>query len=241
MRIVSWNVYRGECRERASDLAALGADITVLQECGQPTAPEDEHCQWFGSIPIQGVGVLTRAPWTVKRLPQSPLVQDSAYLARVQGPVPLNILAVWTKPRPTYVLSLIEALNVYRDRLLDGPTIVVGDFNSHWVWDARSATANHSHLVKLLHDEFGLVSAYHSHDTGCEPGKEQPTLYWQWKENQPFHVDYCFLPKVWLPCVRSVEVGSFADWEGKSDHRPLVVDIDHGGLPGPWRTLEPSA
>jgi len=231
VRIITWNVYRGECRERAGDLTALRPDIAILQECGQPAAPEDEHCLWFGNIPIQGVGILSRSPWKVERVPQSPLIPDSAYLSRVLGPIALNVLAAWTKPRPTYVLSLIEALNAYRDTLLGGPSIVVGDFNSHWRWDSNSSTANHSHLVKVLRDEFGLVSAYHAHGAGCLPGEEQPTLYWKWKQDLPFHVDYCFIPEAWLPCVRSVEVGSFADWEGKSDHRPLVVDIDHDRLP----------
>ena len=61
-------------------------------------------------------------------------------------------------------------------------------------------------LVEVLRDDFGLVSAYHAH-TGHAPGEEQPTLYWQWKHHQPYHVDYCFVPEPWVGHIRSVEVG----------------------------------
>ena len=49
--------------------------------------------------------------------------------------------------------------------------------------------------------------------------------YWLWKEANPFHIDYCFVPEAWVDLLTVVEVGSFADWL-QSDHRPLTVDID---------------
>ena len=100
------------------------------------------------------------------------------------------------------------------------------------MWDSGSSAANHSRLVEVLRDDFGLVSAYHAH-TGRAPGEEQPTLYWQWKHHQPYHVDYCFVPESWVGHIRSVEVGGWAEWEGRSDHRPVVVEV--GGV---GRTLD---
>lgn len=225
MRIVSWNCYRGECRERAQELDALNPDLIILQECGQPDSPQDERCRWFGNRPIQGVGVLGRGEWTIEPCAISADVPDSAYPVRAVGPTTLNVLAMWTQQRPTYVRSALTALELYRDHLMSGPSIVVGDFNSHWRWDSSSATANHSRLVEVLRDDFGLVSAYHAF-TGRPPGDEVPTLYWQWKQHQTYHVDYCFVPEAWLPRIRSVEVGGWSEWEGRSDHRPLVIDIE---------------
>lgn len=227
MRIVTWNVYRGEIRERAAELDALRPDLTVLQECGQPMAPQDGRCRWFGTVPIQGVGILSRAPWRLEPCTLSPDASDSAYPIRMAGPASsLNILAVWTKPQPTYVRALLTALDAYRDFLQDQPSIILGDFNSHWRWDATRTEDGHARLVEVLDAEFGLVSAYHAHGNGCLPGDEEPTLYWQWKAHQPYHVDYCFIPRSWVPHVRAVQVGTFAGWKGRSDHRPLIIDLE---------------
>jgi len=226
MRIISWNVYRGECRTRAAELDTLEPDLAVLQECAKPSAPEDDCCRWFGDNPIQGVGVLAKDPWTLNPVPLSPDVPDSAYPVQMVGPGALNVLAVWTKKRPTYVQALLGALDQYRSFLTSGPSIVLGDFNSHWQWDGNSSRANHSKLVEVLREEFGLVSAYHAHGAGCLPGDEQASLYWRWKQESPFHVDYCFVPEAWVSGIRAVEVGGDAEWEGKSDHRPLIVDLD---------------
>jgi endonuclease/exonuclease/phosphatase family metal-dependent hydrolase len=116
-------------------------------------------------------------------------------------------------------------LTAYRDLLRTGPAFVVGDLNSHWRWDAGNKEMTHGALVARLDREFGLVSAYHAARPRVAHGSEEPTLYWQWKREQPFHIDYCFLPRAWVPRIASVTVGSFDEWSGKSDHRPLVVEL----------------
>ena len=74
--------------------------------------------------------------------------------------------------------------------------------------------------------KLGLVSAYH-HFFGEEQGSEtRPTFYLLWKENRPFHIDYCFIPEAWTADIRSVSVGTYADWFASSDHRPLVVELN---------------
>lgn len=225
MRIVSWNCFRGECRERAAQLDSLRPDVVFLQECGEPAAPQDDTCRWFGNVPIQGVGVVTSSGWRVEAAPRSPEVPDSVYPVQLLGGEVIHALGVWTQQRPTHVRAAANALDAYRYFMTgDHPVIMVGDFNSHWRWDS-SSSVNHSHFVGRLRDEFGLVSAYHAF-YGVEPGEEQPTLYWQWRQHQPYHVDYCFIPESWLPGLRSVSVGTWEDWEGLSDHRPLVVDVD---------------
>ena len=67
---------------------------------------------------------------------------------------------------------------------------------------------------------------------------EEPdtTLYWRGQTtNEPiYHIDYCFLPSIWMKRVKSVQLGSFSEWvaSGLSDHVPLVVDVPlrAGGL-----------
>jgi len=58
--------------------------------------------------------------------------------------------------------------------------------------------------------------------------RNSPTYYFQWKEQRPFHIDYWFMPRDWAPNVQRVEIGSYEEWKGRSDHRPLLVEL---GLP----------
>ena len=93
-----------------------------------------------------------------------------------------------------------------------------------------------------MRDELGLVSAYHHGLRGrrmariaaVRRGDPRHPLpldprhpLFLFKESQPFHLDYCFLPETWLDRLASVEVGSFADWP-QSDHRPLTVELTPG-------------
>jgi hypothetical protein len=75
-----------------------------------------------------------------------------------------------------------------------------------------------------------LVSAYHAW-TGLGHGDptEVPTHWWRWQEANGYHIDYCFLPRSWVDALRGVHVGSYAAWGSaapRSDHAPLVVDLD---------------
>lgn len=124
----------------------------------------------------------------------------------------------------------MAALDTSRDVLQAGPAVVLGDFNSSAVFD-RTQRPEYSHaaLVRRLRGEFGLVSAYHTHYRVEHGSEAHPTYFHQWKENAPFHLDYCFVPETWAPRIRSVEVGTWAAWEGRSDHRPLLVNLDPDG------------
>jgi exodeoxyribonuclease-3 len=223
MRIVSWNCYRGECRTRASQLESLRPDIVVLQECAQP-AVIDHRCVWFGNHPSQGVGVIANGPWTVRSGAIAPSVSDSVY--PVSGPASMHLLAVWAMPRPTYVRAILEALDYYSEFLLSAPSLIIGDFNSHPRWDHSDSKANHSMLERRLKREFGLVSAFHTYADRTGNLVEPATHYWRWREDRPFHIDYCFFPESWAPRLRLVEVGTYSDWADQSDHRPLLAEFE---------------
>ena len=225
MRIVTWNCYRGECRQRAAQLDSLRPDLVILQECGEPVPAADRQCVWFGSRPIQGVGVVARGEWSVEPGPVDPAVADSVYPVRVRGPVAFNLLAVWAQKRPTYVRAVLDGLTRYRAFLSTAPVVIAGDFNSHPRWDADDPEANHTALAGALRQEFGLVSAYHASAIRSGDVPEAATLYWRWQEGQPFHIDYCFIPEEWAARLGAVEVGGYSDWAGLSDHRPLLVEI----------------
>jgi endonuclease/exonuclease/phosphatase family metal-dependent hydrolase len=119
------------------------------------------------------------------------------------------------------------AVSHYTSFLQAMPGVVAGDFNAGVRWDGQSGCASFADLDGRLR-ALGMTSAYHAklgHALGQEP---DPTHFWQWNERQPFHIDYVYVPSAWLPCVRSVTVGTAARWlEPKlSDHAPVVVDCD---------------
>jgi endonuclease/exonuclease/phosphatase family metal-dependent hydrolase len=114
---------------------------------------------------------------------------------------------------------------IYRDLLVEGPTVLLGDFNSSVALDDRLGRSDHRTLDTQLRDEFGLVSAYHVSHHEQAGSESRPTHYWRWQETSPYHLDYCYLPQSWVSSIESVAVGSYPVWADASDHRPLIVDV----------------
>ena len=77
----------------------------------------------------------------------------------------------------------------------------------------------------------GLVSACHTVRDELHGRETIPTLYWmgRTKDGPTYHIDYVFLPRLWLGGLRAVEIGSFEAWGGLSDHVPVVVDVEIAG------------
>lgn len=126
---------------------------------------------------------------------------------------------------PDNVKGVIRAVDCLRDLIVSQPTVVVGDFNSNKIWDyKRRSGQNHSGLVRNLED-LGLVGAYHRFHDGAQGVETRPTLHLLKQRARPYHIDYCFIPEVWVPYLQSVEVGDYDRWVRFSDHTPLVVNI----------------
>lgn len=225
MRLVTWNCCRGAFARKVPLLGAMAPDLAVIQECAKP-AVEDDHCLWFGDNPLQGLAVISSGPYRLRAL--SPLARIPRYIIPVEvtGPASFLLMAVWSKDgqRHPYVEAVVRAVKRYR-HLFAQPVVLMGDLNSNVLWDAdHKPDRSHSALVRLL-SKLGLVSAYHAFNDERHGGETQPTYYFQWKETRPYHLDYCFLPNAWASKIHRVEVGSFEEWKGHSDHRPLVVDV----------------
>ena len=229
MRLVTWNCCRGAYLKKASLLDPLAPDIAVIQECAKP-ATETDQCLWFGHNPRQGIAVFVNGPYRIRALPKVAGVPRYAIPVEVAGPTNFLLIAVWSKggQASPYVEAVVRAVKLYRKLFAQYPTVLAGDLNSNAIWDSNhAADLNHSGLVKML-SELGLVSGYHFFHREAHGEEKQPTYYFQWKKQRPFHIDYCFIPKIWARRVQRVEVGSYADWKDRSDHRPLLVEIaDH--------------
>jgi hypothetical protein len=226
MRLVTWNCCRGAYAKKVPLLDALAADIAVVQECARPEL-ESETCLWFGDNPRQGITVQAAPPYRLRRLPAPRRVPKYVVPIAVSGPVEFTILAVWSKAKQPYcyVEAVVKAVRMYRTLIATSPTVLMGDLNSNAIWDAEHPPKlNHSALVALL-TTLGLVSAYHVFHGEVHGRETRPTYYFHWKEQRPFHIDYCFIPQGWAKNLRRVEIGAYDEWKQHSDHRPLLVEI----------------
>jgi exonuclease III len=224
MRIVTWNCFKGDPKTRFNQLSAINPDICVLQECSKPTSENDRSVLWFGDNPRKGVGVVAASSYQIAVSPCQPIIEDTAYPVLITTPDEqiIHLLAIWSKPHPTYVEAIARCLEVYADFLCAAPSIVVGDFNSHSRWDKPKRAWTHTRLVQHLDNYFGLVSAFHA----ANPGIPEPaTLYWRWNEQRPYHIDYCFIPNNWVSRISETYVGNYDEWKTESDHRPLLIEI----------------
>lgn len=223
MRLVTWNIARGASAEKDSFIAPLSADVLVLQECARPDELRDQHL-WFGTNVRKGVSVQTFGEYRLSALPVRENTPPYFIPIEVTGPESFLLIAVWAQKEPfPYVEGVSRAIASYADMISTRPTVLLGDFNSNAIWDAEHpAEHNHSAFVSNL-DQLGCASVYHEYFTEAHGSETRPTYFHWWKEDHPFHIDYVFIPKKWLSRLENVEVASFAQCKGASDHRPISV------------------
>jgi exodeoxyribonuclease-3 len=243
MRIVAWNCNMA-LERKLDGLLALDPDIAVISECAEPdrlrlrskAAWLESEPVWIGRNPHKGLAVFAFHGYAA-RLADSyhPALRYIAPV-HVSGPTRCNLLAVWAQNasaggiRKHQLGPLRRALSRYRDFLVEGPTVIAGDFNNNTLWDKPGWRINHSTKVRILERSFGLISAYHAVRGEAHGEEREPTLYWRdrTKDGPTYHIDYVFLPALWIAKVRALSIGSFETWcgSGLSDHVPVVVDIE---------------
>jgi hypothetical protein len=226
VRVVTWNCCRGSFAKNRPLLDSLVPDIAIIQECARPLH-ESDACLWFGDNPLLGIAVTAVAPYRLRRLPPLDDVPKFVVPIAVSGPVEFTMLAVWSKDKQLfrYVRAVVKAVEMYRGLIETSPTLLIGDLNSNAIWDkGHPRDLNHSSLVKNL-AALGMASAYHAFHNEQQGAETRPTFYLQKNEQRPYHIDYCFVPEVWLQRVRRVDVGKFDYWKAFSDHCPMLVEI----------------
>lgn len=229
MRIITWNGCRGKFAAKTPFVRGLAPDIAVIQECARPEV-ESSRVRWAGDNPNQGVAILTSPEFTAEPIDVDAEVPRWMVPYRVTGPVELTLVAVWALPdRGSYSRAVCHGIDALAGLIAAGPTVVTGDFNSNPVFDRKRRDWTYATIEARLH-ALGLASAYHAFH-GEAPGEEtRATYYHMWRQDLAYHLDYCFVPRAWLSAVERVEVGSFDEWKGRSDHRPVVVEL--GAAPG---------
>ncbi|HZZ95191.1 MAG TPA: hypothetical protein VFE23_21710 [Usitatibacter sp.] len=226
MRITTWNCRGGPFEKKALLLNSLHPDVAVIPEMPRPTGTEPNHL-WFGDYARRGLGVIGSASYRLTSIEPEPDVPKHVMPVQVNGPIDFVLFAVWTMGQQefSYVRAACVALDKYSPLIRSKQVVFAGDFNSNAIWDKdHPKDLNHSALVRRM-SEHGLISAYH-HARAVDHGKEaDATYYHQTKAEQPFHIDYCFVPVAWADSISGVQIGTYADWREASDHRPLTVDV----------------
>jgi endonuclease/exonuclease/phosphatase family metal-dependent hydrolase len=223
LRIIAWNCHHGSLGARLADLASYAADIVFLQEC----TPAANHPGFVTRRVGPRKSIALGSPnghYCLAQLECPPNGGRACVAAAVSGPASFTALGIWSRG-PGYAHDVMRAIEAHGDLLRCGPAVVMGDLNvGARLRGERTPSKGHRRIVDALAD-LGLVSAYHAFhrvEHGCE---RHATYRHQFKSVLSWHIDFCFVPATWVDCVVGVKVIAGARWAKRSDHFPLMVDL----------------
>ena len=226
MKIVSWNA-NCKFREKYTEVAKLGADIYVIQECENPeTSKNAEYREfvkngfWIGDIPFKGLMVFSPNPGM-----KLELLNWSTQGYRFFLPIRVNdrftLVGCWACD--PYIQEFTDFVHAAKKHL-DKETIILGDLNSNVIFDKDNYRSGktHSKIVEELR-EIGLEDIYYL-KSGDEQGKEKvPTFYLYRHLDKPFHIDHCFsAPEL----IKNMIIHARWQWLALSDHLPIEINGD---------------
>jgi endonuclease/exonuclease/phosphatase family metal-dependent hydrolase len=209
-------------------LNSLRPDIALYQELRRPQAAGGEACLWLTKPQPKSMAAMAQAPYTIEPIEAHRRFPRYFVPLRVSGAQNFQLISIWAMgDRPAwYVRGIHTAVDKWRREIRREPTVMMGDFNANSIWDHHHPRGNHfTALVERL-AAMGLASAYHAFFDESHGRESRPTFYLYRKPDRPYHLDFCFIPREWLPRLRSVQVGTHGDWGAQSDHMPVVVDVD---------------
>jgi endonuclease/exonuclease/phosphatase family metal-dependent hydrolase len=227
LRIVTWNCRSGSVEARLSNLAAYRPDVVFLQEC-RPVWRSAPSAGLYGRRlkPRKGVAmVVAGAARGCSARQRRPHSGRAAIAVAIDHPRPFVALGIWAQG-PDYVDDVLRTLRSHAALLRSRPAIVFGDFNSGTsLSDNRALSAHHRRLLDALH-ALDLVSAYHAFRAADHGREAHATYFHQFDARKRWHIDFCFVHESWASKLTNVTVIDGRAWRTRSDHLPLLVDID---------------
>ena len=222
MKILTYNINLSS-QEKIDKVLRFEADVYILPEVAcraQVKLPNGYQMEWIGDFPHKGLGVIWKSgiktgvpEWfNPKHQYFLPLLIDDKL-----------IIAAWptttehNKPMK-YPQIAMAALQEYAPYIKEYPTVITGDMNCFKGKSGETKQLSIQTILSFL-GEMGLVSSYHDR-TGEALGNEtKATYYHQFKESQPFFIDYTFTN---IP-IKSYELG---EWHKMlSDHVPQFIEL----------------
>ena len=241
MRLITWNCRVGNFRDKVKHIAGYKPDILAVQEVQLiddvttlegDIQPAYKHRPNFPDLSSRSTGMFSYNKDIIITAVDDPDQQDwrfsfRRYQAKL-GDLSFQVVNVWPfASKDDHKGAYRQIHKALKDKecrkwVNSGlPTVILGDFNNnasyiHYDW---------SELEELL-GSLDLGSAYH-HYFHEKFGKEScPTYFHKGQSVTKVQLDYCFLPKNWLPMIDSVKVCDYSEWEHISDHVPLIVDLN---------------
>ncbi|CAB4345020.1 unannotated protein [freshwater metagenome] len=229
MRLIAWNAnYNNQRRSFEADLALLAplnGDVIVLSETSRPKVEASGKVMWIGG---EGPGLAVAALNGYSIEPSESNVEAPKLSGgfTVDGPLRFNLLAVWPVKTQgdSYARILDACLDCHAGLLRTDRVVLAGDLNSST--RVINQAESHPRFVARA-TALGLASVYH-HQSGERHGDETKATYRHGKKTpRPFCIDYCFVSTPWLNSA-SLEILDGPEWEGRSDHYPLVLELPDG-------------
>ena len=242
MRIVAYNFLRAgspsRCGHWSRLIRNLRADLVLAQECRPPENSPRERFRYGAHDAFAWQSAGSRG-WG------SGLFARSASLV----PIPIPQYDGWVvggeirntpwSDRPLIVFSVhgpvgergyIATMHRILDQVAslgDGADLVLGgDFNVAVGYrppqDRIRFLRRERELLDRLSSDFALVSCWqaaHPHRPLAQ------TLRWTGNPTVPYHCDGIFVPRTWLPRLRSCRVVRGSRWRQLSDHNPVLADF----------------
>ena len=232
MRIIAWNAnHNGHPKrsfaEAAELLFAQNADLVILSEIARPARKVTRRIDWIGAS-NPGLGVEARNGYAISLSDLNSRAPALFGAYQVTGPLSFNLVAAWPvhyPNGPSYAQLLQEALTVFGEFLGAKRAMLVGDLNS----STRVSSQTKSHPVFVEQAKaLKLESLYHHRNQVAHGDEKQVTYRHNGRGKGRFHLDYCFLSPALLGSAK-IEILDGAEWEQRSDHFPLVIDLPESG------------
>jgi len=243
MRIVTYNFLRAgspnRCGHWSRVIRDLKPDLVMAQECRPPQSSPGERFQhdrhdgftWRSAESRGwGSGLFARCaslvPIVIPDYDGWVVGAEIRKTAWSEGP-----LMVFSVHGPVGERGYIRTMQDILDRvaLLRGRADIVlgGDFNVVVGYRQPSerirVLRGERDVLDRLTNEFGLVSCWQA----ANPNRPlAQTLRWMRNPSAPYHCDGIFVPRTWLPRLKSCRVVRGSRWSLLSDHNPVLADFD---------------
>lgn len=126
-------------------------------------------------------------------------------------------------PLARYIGQVWNAVNYYQT-LLSENSIIIGDFNSNQIWDEKERVGNHTDVVNLL-KAHNIESLYHNQSGEVHGQESQKTFFMYRNVEKSYHIDYVFASNEIIKNGFNLVIDEAQNWMDKSDHVPIVLDI----------------
>jgi exodeoxyribonuclease-3 len=236
MRIIEWNC-QGAFRHKNKEILELKPDILIVPECEceeklqfDKLTPKPNDFIWYGDTGKKGIGIFSFSNYKFKLLKEfNPEFRYIVPIEVTDGTNSFLLFAVWAmdnkkNPLARYIGQVWNAVNYYQTTLTNN-SILIGDFNSNQIWDDKERVGNHTEVVNFLNN-LKIESLYHKQQDEIQGQENLKTFFMYRNLEKPYHIDYVFASNNLIKNGYNLIFGKPEHWIDKSDHIPLVLEIN---------------